>query len=96
MEPTVVTSADEVARTSPFIPGLAYGHLWWILSGPPFRGGPLEGAFTASGAYGQFMTVIPRWDVVVAHKTLAPSARNVPADVYFNRILPQAIALIRP
>jgi CubicO group peptidase (beta-lactamase class C family) len=92
---SVVTPAGEVARTSPFIPGLAYGNLWWILSGPPFRGSPLEAAFTASGAYGQFITVIPRLDVVVAHKTLAPSARNVPADVYFNRILPRAIDLAR-
>lgn len=93
---TVVTPADEVARTSPFIPGMAYGKLWWILSGPPFRGTAFEGAFTATGAYGQFITVIPKLDAVVAHKTLAPSARNVPADVYVNRILPQVVALLRP
>ncbi|HWB30968.1 MAG TPA: serine hydrolase [Vicinamibacterales bacterium] len=91
---SVVTPADEVARTSPFIPGLAYGNLWWILSGSPFRGGPLDGAFTASGAYGQFITVIPRLDAVVAHKTLAPSTRNVPAETYFSRILPGAIGLV--
>jgi CubicO group peptidase (beta-lactamase class C family) len=90
---SVVTPADEVARTSPFVPGLAYGNLWWILDGPPFRGTPLAGAYTASGAYGQFITVVPRLDAVVVHKTVAPSARNVPADVYFARILPQAIAL---
>lgn len=93
---TVVTPADEVARTSPFTPGVAYGKLWWILSGSPFRGTTLEGAFTATGAYGQFITVIPTLDAVVAHKTLAPSASNVPADVYVTRILPQVVALLRP
>jgi CubicO group peptidase (beta-lactamase class C family) len=93
---TVITPAEEVARTSPFASGTAYGNLWWILSGPPFQGTSLEAAFTASGAYGQFITVIPQLDTVVAHKTLAPSARNVPADVYFTRILPQVIALVRP
>jgi CubicO group peptidase (beta-lactamase class C family) len=89
----VVTPAAEVATTSPFQPGLAYGNLWWILDGPPFRGTPLEGAYTASGAYGQFITVVPRLDLVVAHKTVAPSERNVPADVYLTKILPAAAAL---
>src|SRR4029079_7135131 len=88
-----VTPAAEVARTSPFQPGLAYGNLWWILDGPPFPGTPLEGASTASGAYGQLITVVPRLDLVVAHKTVAPSQRNVPPDVYLTRILPQAVAL---
>ncbi len=89
----VRTSSDEVMRTSPFVAGLAYGNLWWILDGPPFSKTALHGAYTASGAYGQFITVIPRLDMVVAHKTLAPSSRNVPADVYFARILPQVLAL---
>ena len=92
---TVVTPAEQVARTSPFVQGLAYGNLWWILSGPPFLGTPLEAAFTASGAYGQFITVVPKLKTVVIHKTVAPSAKNVPADVYFSRILPQAIAVVR-
>jgi CubicO group peptidase (beta-lactamase class C family) len=91
---SVVTPADEVTRTSPFVDGLAYGRLWWILEGPPFRGTRLAGAYTASGAAGQFITVVPRLDAVIAHKTLAPSARNVPAGVYLTRILPQAIALV--
>jgi CubicO group peptidase (beta-lactamase class C family) len=93
---SIVTPADEVARTSPFVGGLAYGRLWWILDGPPFRGTALEGAYTASGAAGQFIAVVPRLDAVIAHKVQAPSARNVPADVYLTRILPQAIALLEP
>jgi CubicO group peptidase (beta-lactamase class C family) len=93
---TTVTPADEVARTSRFVAGLAYGRLWWILEGPPFRGTPLEGGYTATGAAGQFITVVPRLDAVIAHKTQAPSTLNVPPDVYLTRILPQAIALLEP
>lgn len=90
---SVVTPADEVARTSPFVGGLAYGRLWWILEGPPFQGTPLAGAYSATGAAGQFITVVPERDMVIAHKTFAPSARNVPPDVYLTRILPLAVAL---
>jgi CubicO group peptidase (beta-lactamase class C family) len=90
---SVATPADEVARTSPFVDGLGYGWLWWTLDGARFRGTPLEGAYTASGAAGQFITVLPRLDAVVVHKVVAPSARNVAADVYIGTILPQAAAV---
>jgi CubicO group peptidase (beta-lactamase class C family) len=90
---SVATPADEVARTSPFVDGLGYGWLWWTLVGARFRGTPLEGAYTASGAAGQFITVVPRLDAVIVHKTVAPSARNVPADVYVATILPRAAAV---
>lgn len=93
---SVRTPWNEVMRTSPFVAGLGYGNLWWILDGPPFSKTALDGAYTASGAYGQFITVVPRRDLVVAHKTLAPSSRNVPPEVYFGRILPQAVALVEP
>ncbi len=44
----------------------AYGYMWWIYAGDDPR---LEGAYTASGAFGQFIMVIPRLDMVIAHKT---------------------------
>jgi CubicO group peptidase (beta-lactamase class C family) len=53
---------------------------------------PLDGAYTASGAFGQFITIVPALDLVIAHKTAAPSSRNVPAEVYFSTILPKALA----
>lgn len=90
----VVTPASEVARTSPFILGLAYGHLWWLLQGPPFAGTVLSGAYTASGAFGQYITVIPSLDAVVVHKTVAPSSRNVTNETYFQLILPAAAELV--
>lgn len=88
------TSADEVSRTSPFVAGLGYGNLWWTLDAGPFRGTPLQGAYSASGAYGQFITVMPALDAVVAFKTTPTPARNVPAHVYFTRILPAVVSLL--
>jgi CubicO group peptidase (beta-lactamase class C family) len=88
---SIVTPADEVARTSPFIAGLGYGNLWWVFDPARWAGSPLEAAFTASGAFGQYITVVPRLDLVIAHKTVVPPPRNVPNDTYFGVILPRAI-----
>jgi CubicO group peptidase (beta-lactamase class C family) len=90
-----VTSSVEVARTSPFIAGLGYGYLWWLFDGEPFRSTPLRGGYTASGAFGQYITVIPRLDVVVAHKTAVPPQRNLTNEAYFGSILPAIVALAR-
>jgi CubicO group peptidase (beta-lactamase class C family) len=87
------TPATEVTRTSPFIEGLGYGWLWWIFDPAADWPAPLKGAYTASGAFGQFITVVPALDMVVTHKVVAPSNLNVPADVYFAKILPIALGL---
>jgi CubicO group peptidase (beta-lactamase class C family) len=89
----LVTPASEVARTSPFIPGLGYGHLWWIFDSARYGRTPLAGAYTASGAYGQYITIVPRLDLVIAHKTAVPPTRNVTNEAYFGTILPQVVAL---
>jgi CubicO group peptidase (beta-lactamase class C family) len=87
------TRAAEVERTSPFIKGLGYGWLWWVFDSAAPWPAPLKGAYTASGAFGQFITIVPALDMVVTHKVVAPSNLNVPADVYFSKILPGALAL---
>ncbi len=56
-----------------------YGYMWWIMGGPEAEG-PFEGAYTANGAYGQFIIVMPAIDMVVAHKTAVP-----PYDRSVNR-----------
>ncbi len=89
----LATPATEVARTSPFIPGLGYGWLWWIFDPASDWPAPLKGGYTASGAFGQFITVIPRLDMVIAHKVVAPSKLNLPPEVYFGKILPAVLAL---
>ena len=47
---------------------LRYGYLWWIWDGP-FNTGPYKSGYTGIGAVGQFITVLPELDMVVAHKT---------------------------
>jgi CubicO group peptidase (beta-lactamase class C family) len=89
------TPAETVARTSSFVDGLGYGYLWWTFDrARPDE--PLRGAYTATGAFGQFITVIPALDMVVAHKTAVPPPRNVPPEAYFGTILPQVIGLRAP
>lgn len=46
----------------------SYGYMWWLFErcydNPDF-----DGAYTADGAFGHFITVIPKRNVVVIHKT---------------------------
>jgi len=45
-----------------------YGYMWWVWDAPT-SSGPFVGAYTGMGAGGQFITVLPALDMVVAHKT---------------------------
>ena len=59
-------------REGPF----GYGYMWWVWDGPQARG-PYRGAYTARGAYGQYITVLPALDLVLAHKTVPGRDRQV-------------------
>jgi hypothetical protein len=43
--------------------------------------GPFKGAYTGIGAIGQFITVLPALDMVIAHKTV-PGGRSVSRPQY--------------
>ena len=45
-----------------------YGYMWWVWDAPNSPG-PFEGAFTGIGAGGQYITILPKLDMVIAHKT---------------------------
>lgn len=45
-----------------------YGYMWWVWDATK-DADPMAGAYTARGLGGQFITVIPRLDMVIAHKT---------------------------
>lgn len=69
---TTVTPADTVKLrnqgdiSSPL--QQSYGYMWWLFE--RFYDNPdFKGAYTASGAGGQFITVIPKRNVVIVHKT---------------------------
>ncbi len=45
-----------------------YGYMWWVWDAPNSPG-PFMGAFTGMGSGGQFITILPQLDMVIAHKT---------------------------
>jgi CubicO group peptidase (beta-lactamase class C family) len=61
-----------------------YGLLWWIWDGP-FNTGDFKGAYTGVGAVGQFITVLPARDLVIAHKT-RQGGRSVGRDEYLDLV----------
>lgn len=64
---------------------LGYGYLWWV-----FDDGELpvayRGAYTGLGAFGQQILVMPRLDLVVAHKTRPGEGRRVSHDEFLEMI----------
>ena len=46
----------------------AYGYFWWVWDEPNNKGA-FKDAYTAQGNYGQYITVLPALDLVIAHKT---------------------------
>lgn len=53
----------------------SYAYLWWLIDN--FKHHPdFEGAYTARGWGGQFITVIPKLNIVVAHKYDVPTLVN--------------------
>ncbi len=77
---SMVTPRDTVmARIGPSdgsTPEFSYSYMWWLIEN--FKGNPIyEGAYTASGYGGQYITVIPKLDLVIAHKTVL----NIPSKI---------------
>ncbi len=65
---TAVTPVGEM-NPDPYRQGpFGYGYLWWIWDGSSNEG-IYKGAFTGIGAIGQYITVLPELDMVIAHKT---------------------------
>ncbi len=56
-------AATAFGRLKPGSPG-GYGYQWW--AAPPLPGGVNNSTFSARGAYGQFIAVIPAEQVVIA------------------------------
>lgn len=77
---TPVTRWNEVNPPNSMNGRFGYSFLWWIFDGPTATG-VLEGASTAMGAVGQYISVLPRADLVVAHKT-KPGNGSVSRDEY--------------
>ncbi|MFC1561513.1 serine hydrolase domain-containing protein [candidate division KSB1 bacterium] len=64
---SVVTPLEDMNPEGMKSGRLGYGYLWWIFDGPEAVG-PYEGAYTGIGAGGQYLTVLPKLDMVITHK----------------------------
>ncbi len=74
---TPVTRNTEMNPASNRNGRFGYGYLWWVFDGPQ-PSSAFDGAYTGIGAGGQFITVLPKLDLVVAHKKkVPPSDRSV-------------------
>lgn len=83
----IVTPVTRIAdmNPDPYRKGpFGYALLWWSWDGS-FSQGPFAGAYTGIGAVGQFITVLPALDLVVAHKT-RPGAREVSRAEYLDLV----------
>jgi CubicO group peptidase (beta-lactamase class C family) len=66
----------EYRRNGPF----GYGYLWWVWEGPRSNG-VYKGSYSAQGAFGQYIVIVPELDLVVAHKT-KPDQRTPNGDLF--------------
>ena len=62
----VVTPIAEMHPASMQSGPFGFGYMWWVWDGP-FASGLYQGAYTASGAHGQWISVLPALDMVVVH-----------------------------
>ncbi len=82
---SVVTPNAEAQENKLAYMNFGYGYLWWIWD-KPFDKLAYKGAYTASGVLGQFITVLPELDLVIAHKTKIDYQRGVSTDLYLRML----------
>ena len=87
---SVVTPSGEMNPGSLRNGEFGYGYMWWVWDGEDVPEA-LQGAYSARGAYGQYITVIPKLDLVVALKTNAKYRRSTRWPSY-RRLLDLLIA----
>jgi len=87
---SVVTPYKEAVQEKTAYFHFGYGYLWWIWD-EPYNNEAYRGAYSATGAYGQFITVLPQLDVVVAFKTKYEYGRQTSTDLYL-KVLDKLIA----
>lgn len=83
---SVVTPLEEMNPESRRSDSFGYGCMWWIWDGKACTGA-FKGGYTAMGAYGQFITVLPALDMVIAHKTSDGDTSGTDYFVLVNTIV---------
>jgi CubicO group peptidase (beta-lactamase class C family) len=82
---SVVTPLEEMNPVGRRDGYFGYGYMWWVFDGPTAVG-PFEGAYTGRGAVGQWITVLPAIDLVIAHKTNNAYGRTTAWDSWHRLI----------
>jgi CubicO group peptidase (beta-lactamase class C family) len=67
---SMVTPPEEIHPESFRNRGLGFGYWWWVWDAPD-REEVYHGAYTDIGSYGNYLTVLPKLDMVVAHQVFA-------------------------
>ena len=85
---SVSTPAEEVNPHRKQKSKFGYGYMWWLYQTdePAFKG-----AYAAHGAMGQYITIIPELDMVIAHKTDSTYGRRTRSARY-QRLLRKIVA----
>ncbi|WP_299431193.1 hypothetical protein [uncultured Maribacter sp.] len=78
---SIVTPLNEMNPERVRTWGRAYGYMWWRMIEDKHVE-TYEGAFAASRAYGQFITVLPKLNMVIAHKTHSKYGRHTDGRKY--------------
>lgn len=74
------TTREEIDSTKKRKGGLyGYGYMWWLYDTDVPE---LKGAYTAIGYGGQYITVIPELDMVIAHKTVVANGRKTKSSEF--------------
>ena len=79
---SVVTPKREMNPITPNRDLFEYGYMWWLFNVDDVPA--LKGAYTAWGAMGQYITVIPALDMVIAHKTDSVYERKTSFEQYYT------------
>ena len=72
---SISTKPEETGKKKQF----GYGYMWWLYNSDIPA---LKGAYAAHGAMGQYITIIPELDMVIAHKTDALFGRKTKSSRY--------------
>lgn len=87
---SITTSFEDMQNVDPRVKGWpwwkwGYGLMWRLWDSPAQRP-ELNGAFTATGNMGQYITVIPSLDLVIALKTKSDYGRSTEYEAYMSFI----------
>jgi CubicO group peptidase (beta-lactamase class C family) len=86
-------AATAFGRLTPGSPA-GYGYQWWVA--PPLPSGVNNGTFSARGAYGQFIVVIPAEQVVIAIQSAWRLPDDSDAELEIVAMIRAAVRALRP